>query len=1317
MKSNRSLSLKLLTFLALGTLCQVAHALTIVPPGLGALSSSQPERGKAVLTGVLNSTGGQNPTVKIRWGDEDRGTLVTPAYAWDNEVTVSTNQAAGTFSTTIDIPNLDKVYYFRVVANNAGGAVVSRQLGVVLPNAPVGVANLQGRWSFDGENANDLSGKTRHGTAKKLYTPAGISGMKLWLDASNLTSAGATWSDNSGNLNHAVKNGSPTVVTKTQAGNSVMRYSGVTGQYHSWTQMTDIRTIFWALKKTGSNSNMLMLGDSSNYYFHPNGAGAMWHPSLGPVANVRGGTTKINGTSVNGTSTGIPTTFSVVSLKTTGNVTASNFADDRHIVQSGVNRVFEGDLGELLIFNTALSDSDIAKIEGYLAHKWGTSDSLPSSHAYNLGAPLASSGTPDYITDTPFGSGKAIDLANGHVEIPTGEAENVFDGTTNFSVSAWIKGASKQPLGSIVSKGAGRSNNMFNAPITMWVDASATDTITANANGEVVSWQNLVDPTSALEGHSTNKPDTGVTTINGLNALKFVRRSDNNMERVLGKKNGADWNPAGSGRPDDMALILLAQIDTQRRNNIPFGFGWGDHFPWNNGYIYWRYTGGRSQFNAFSTGVPTLITMHLSKTDGVQKAFKNGSEVFNKPRTDDANYNVGSSFYFPWNGSGSYASDWTLAEMIVTKGYFTHSARESIEGYLAGKWGLNSKLPSSHSGKDWSDSSGWAINSELSSNSLGTNLPGLNDVSSFNNTTDLDSSNSWHHLVVSISGDTQKFFIDGVEKNSQAISGSIGASASALVLGAYDRNATAAATDEIKNIAAAGHSGIKLDEVRIYDKELTATEVSNIYNFGKGDLQKIGGFATIPVTVKANAGTAFSTTVTADFTNAVYTAYNLPNGLSINSSTGEISGTPTVGSTHLITVSADGGSNEAPKKALGTITYSAPTSAPKFGTPGAQNVVGDSALLLAEIEQSGASSNSVDMVWDTSDKGTSNLSDWNGSATAVGTGKEGFYGKQLSDLTPGETYYYRSRVEMELGPLDLAGDDLKLWVDASDLTAVPNPWVDKSGSGNDLTRSGTHDLITNAQNGLNVIRTDTLNNEYYYRATSNLPAGDQTWMILYKEAASGTTSNGAGGVMSYTWTGNSYWRFESGSSGVFNGRLRWSEAGVGWKITTGQMTTPTQFNLLAATFDDISGNCQVKLWLNGNSTPHSTNNAGDAVGANGYIRLARGTGHAAIGDYAEAVIFSSVDSTVISKMEGYFMHKWGLAANLPSSHTYKSVAPIATAWSDLQSFTTPINTSAPTLGSQSTANLDTTSADMQVVLTDNGNAATCRHYRKILLGR
>ena len=162
-----------------GTTAAIAQ--TIIPAGFGAMSVTQPSRETAVLTGILNSTGGQNPTVKIRWGDEDRGTAVTPSTAWDNEVTISTNQAAGTFSTTITIPNLEKVYYFRAIASNSGGTVVSRSLGVLLPSAPVGVANLQGRWNFDSENANDSSGTGRHGTAKKLFSPIEVSSMNLWL--------------------------------------------------------------------------------------------------------------------------------------------------------------------------------------------------------------------------------------------------------------------------------------------------------------------------------------------------------------------------------------------------------------------------------------------------------------------------------------------------------------------------------------------------------------------------------------------------------------------------------------------------------------------------------------------------------------------------------------------------------------------------------------------------------------------------------------------------------------------------------------------------------------------------------------------------------------------------------------------------------------------------------------------------------------------------------------------------------------------------------------------------------------------------------
>ena len=85
---------------------------------------------------------------------------------------------------------------------------------------------------------------------------------------------------------------------------------------------------------------------------------------------------------------------------------------------------------------------------------------------------------------------------------------------------------------------------------------------------------------------------------------------------------------------------------------------------------------------------------------------------------------------------------------------------------------------------------------------------------------------------------------------------------------------------------------------------------------------------------------------------------------------------------------------------------------------------------------------------------------------------------------------------------------------------------------------------------------------------------------------------------------------------------------------------------------------------------------------------------------------SALSDSDISSIEGYLAHKWGLEGGLPSGHSYKSSAPSFIAWSDAQSFTTPTTISPPVLGAQSVANLDTTSADMQVVLVDNGNDAT-----------
>ena len=487
----------------------------------------------------------------------------------------------------------------------------------------------------------------------------------------------------------------------------------------------------------------------------------------------------------------------------------------------------------------------------------------------------------------------------------------------------------------------------------------------------------------------------------------------------------------------------------------------------------------------------------------------------------------------------------------------------------------------------------------------------------------------------------------------------------------------------------------------------------NVAVFLSSATEQLGGFSNLPTLIKGEAGTFLSAIVVADLTSPIYQAFNMPAGLSINGSTGEISGTPTVGGSHTITVLALGGTSEFPKKAIGEIIYSAPTTGPKFGNSGAQNVGIDSALLLAEIEQSGAHSNyDVDFFWGSADGGTV-AAGWDSSAISVGTGQEGFYGKEINGLVLGQTYYYRARTHVLQDPIDHAGNDLKLWVDASKLNQVPDLWVDKSGSGNDLNKSeGSIELVLNAQNGLNVLRTDNFQNEFYSRSISNLSAGDQTWMILYKSRSENTTDSGHDGILGYKWD-DGFWRFESGHLGEFNGRMRWfDQENSVWRFTTDQMSHSNQWNLYSATFHEASGSYNVRLWQNG--TLHSTNTSGeDLLEDNGSIYIMRAdatTPTSAIGDYAEVLIFSSVDSTITQKMEGYLMHKWGLAGNLPSAHTYKSSAPSTTSWSATQTFTTPTVSTAPVLGAQSTANLTTTSVDLQVVLEDSGNAATTIYF-------
>jgi hypothetical protein len=325
----------------------------------------------------------KTPPVKIVWGDED-GEI--SGKSWDNTVVISTNQVVGSFSTTITIPNQEKIYYFRSVAENAGGTVVSRSLGVLNPSAPVGVADLSGRWSFDDSNFS----------VPDIVSPTKISGLQLWLDAadtstiSHSSNSVTQWDDKSGNGYHATaaSGQEPTTGSSTINDKNVLAWgtskamSRTTPTNANWQDVYIVAQ--WDGGATFSNHNGLFGGTSSKGLL-----GNSDSPGTSVKADGWFDNFYLNGSA--SSTSGVINTMSsafIASISKDSAVSATGYkvGFDRGSSGSG----WDGLIAEVLAFNTKLSDSDRKKVQTYLSQKWNIS--IPSESTSFVNSAKDSSG-------------------------------------------------------------------------------------------------------------------------------------------------------------------------------------------------------------------------------------------------------------------------------------------------------------------------------------------------------------------------------------------------------------------------------------------------------------------------------------------------------------------------------------------------------------------------------------------------------------------------------------------------------------------------------------------------------------------------------------------------------------------------------------------------------------------------------------------------------------------------------------------------------------------------------------------------------------
>jgi len=322
----------------------------------------------------------------------------------------------------------------------------------------------------------------------------------LWLDATKSSSqtlasgSVSQWNDANGRgtfVSQAAAANRPSPATDPALAGpakSLVDFGAFSTTTGKWLQMgaaiPDIRALFWVGKTT--NENFLLGSTGTDYHFHSAGAGLPIWSTQYASANIRNGTTWLNGTPVPGTLTNMPAGLVRIAAFTTANVNANTIGNDRAIRYGGVQA------GEVMVFNTALTTQQQSDIDAYLAKKWfntgaGIGNRLPVATVVTL-----SNGATLDLTGINFQALAGLDANdNSGTRVDLGAAELSIDGSGSTSFDGIITGS-----GGLRKNGGGQFTlegpNTYSGPTTvdggtLVVENAITSSVTVKTGATLVN--------------------------------------------------------------------------------------------------------------------------------------------------------------------------------------------------------------------------------------------------------------------------------------------------------------------------------------------------------------------------------------------------------------------------------------------------------------------------------------------------------------------------------------------------------------------------------------------------------------------------------------------------------------------------------------------------------------------------------------------------------------------------------------------------------------------------------------------------------------
>jgi hypothetical protein len=234
--------------------------------------------------------------------------------------------------------------------------------------------------------------------------------------------------------------------------------------------------------------------------------------------------------------------------------------------------------------------------------------------------------------------------------------------------------------------------------MSLWLDASDSATI-LESGGLVSQWNDKSGNNSnATQTNNSLRPQTNTSTINGLNALLFGQSSENYLSLPLSAKLSNQYTLFVVSKPTSSGYLWAENTanSDQNKNAIKYeskatySF---DNFPPSGGLLSSTVTAGLDLFAVSQTSTSSRA-LYLNGNAGASS-----SEIFSGSAittvTIGQRLNTISPDYF----------EGEIAEIIVVDYNATVAQRNLIEGYLAHKWGISSKLPASHPYKSNSQTS------------------------------------------------------------------------------------------------------------------------------------------------------------------------------------------------------------------------------------------------------------------------------------------------------------------------------------------------------------------------------------------------------------------------------------------------------------------------------------------------------------------------------------------------------------------------------------------------------------------------------------